>query len=92
MPTSAHPDAILVEAIRRGKPEAWSDLISQYEGRLLSFVGQASDRVLGAPQRQHRQRNDSSDGNHDERDGQPNRQGAAPFNGHGRYPSGSRHR
>jgi RNA polymerase sigma-70 factor, ECF subfamily len=38
MPTSAHPDALLVEAIRRGKPEAWSDLIAQYEGRLLSFV------------------------------------------------------
>ena len=38
MPTSTHSDALLVEAIRRGKPEAWSDLISQYEGRLLSFV------------------------------------------------------
>jgi RNA polymerase sigma-70 factor (ECF subfamily) len=38
MPNSAHPDALLVEAIRRGKPEAWSDLIAQYEGRLLSFV------------------------------------------------------
>ena len=38
MPPAAHPDALLVEAIRRGKPEAWSDLISQYEGRLLSFV------------------------------------------------------
>ncbi len=38
MPTSAHPDALLVEAIRRGKPEAWNDLIAQYEGRLLSFV------------------------------------------------------
>ena len=38
MPTPAHPDALLVEAIRRGKPEAWTDLIAQYEGRLLSFV------------------------------------------------------
>jgi RNA polymerase sigma-70 factor, ECF subfamily len=38
MPTSAHPDVLLVEAIRRGKPEAWTDLIAQYEGRLLSFV------------------------------------------------------
>ncbi len=31
-------DALLVDAIRRGKPDAWSDLISQYEGRLLAFV------------------------------------------------------
>lgn len=38
MPSTAHPDALLVEAIRRGKPEAWNDLIAQYEGRLLSFV------------------------------------------------------
>src|SRR5688572_14673152 len=38
MSSTAHSDALLVEAIRRGKPDAWSDLISQYEGRLLSFV------------------------------------------------------
>jgi RNA polymerase sigma-70 factor (ECF subfamily) len=38
MPSSAHPDALLVESIRRGKPQAWNDLIAQYEGRLLSFV------------------------------------------------------
>ena len=38
MASSAHPDALLVESIRRGKPEAWTDLIAQYEGRLLSFV------------------------------------------------------
>ena len=31
-------DALLIEEIRRGKPEAWNALISQYEGRLLSFV------------------------------------------------------
>ena len=29
---------LLVERIRSGKPEAWNELISQYEGRLLSFV------------------------------------------------------
>ena len=38
MPTSTHPDALLIESIRRGKPDAWTDLIAQYEGRLLSFV------------------------------------------------------
>lgn len=34
----SNPDSLLVDAIRRGKPEAWNDLISQYEGRLLAFV------------------------------------------------------
>jgi RNA polymerase sigma-70 factor (ECF subfamily) len=38
MPTPVHADILLVESIRRGKPEAWSDFIAQYEGRLLSFV------------------------------------------------------
>src|SRR3954467_6362212 len=38
MPNSPHPDLLLVESIRRGKPQAWTDLIAQYEGRLLSFV------------------------------------------------------
>jgi RNA polymerase sigma-70 factor (ECF subfamily) len=38
MPTNTQSDALLVEAIRRGKPDAWTDLIAQYEGRLLSFV------------------------------------------------------
>ena len=31
-------DRLLVAAIRRGEPQAWSQLIAQYEGRLLSFV------------------------------------------------------
>ena len=38
MADSANPDALLVEAIRRGEPQAWTDLIDQYEGRLLAFV------------------------------------------------------
>jgi RNA polymerase sigma-70 factor (ECF subfamily) len=38
MPTTLHPDLLLVEQIRSGKPEAWTALIAQYEGRLLSFV------------------------------------------------------
>jgi RNA polymerase sigma-70 factor (ECF subfamily) len=38
MPTTLHPDLLLVEQIRSGKPEAWNALIAQYEGRLLSFV------------------------------------------------------
>ena len=38
MPDTLHPDVLLVEQIRTGKPEAWNALIGQYEGRLLSFV------------------------------------------------------
>jgi RNA polymerase sigma-70 factor (ECF subfamily) len=38
MPDPSHPDLLLVEQIRSGKPEAWTTLIAQYEGRLLSFV------------------------------------------------------
>lgn len=38
MPATSNADALLVDSIRRGKPEAWTDLIAQYEGRLLSFV------------------------------------------------------
>jgi RNA polymerase sigma-70 factor (ECF subfamily) len=38
MSASPHPDTLLVERIRTGKPDAWNELISQYEGRLLSFV------------------------------------------------------
>ena len=38
MPNSPHPDLLLVEQIRSGKPDAWNTLIEQYEDRLLSFV------------------------------------------------------
>jgi RNA polymerase sigma-70 factor (ECF subfamily) len=38
MPNTPHPDLLLVEQIRSGRPEAWNALIEQYEGRLLSFV------------------------------------------------------
>ena len=35
---SSNPDILLIERIRRGKPDAWNDLIARYEGRLLAFV------------------------------------------------------
>lgn len=38
MPDSPHPDTLLVQQIRSGKADAWTALIGQYEGRLLSFV------------------------------------------------------
>jgi RNA polymerase sigma-70 factor (ECF subfamily) len=38
MPDLSHPDMLLVKQIRAGKPEAWTSLIANYEGRLLSFV------------------------------------------------------
>src|SRR5438874_3439914 len=31
-------DSLLVERIRRGGSDAWTDLIDRYEGRLLAFV------------------------------------------------------
>ncbi len=31
-------DSLLVERIRRGESDAWTDLIDRYEGRLLAFV------------------------------------------------------
>ncbi|MEN1680216.1 MAG: sigma-70 family RNA polymerase sigma factor [Planctomycetota bacterium] len=38
MADASSPDALLIEDIRRGKPEAWTRLIAEYEGRLLAFV------------------------------------------------------
>ena len=38
MSDAANPDQLLVQEIRQGKPDAWTNLIAQYEGRLLAFV------------------------------------------------------
>jgi len=38
MASEPTPDSLLVKQIRTGKPEAWNQLIAQYEGRLLAFV------------------------------------------------------
>ena len=38
MSGSSEADGLLIERIRKGEPDAWSDLISRYEGRLLAFV------------------------------------------------------
>jgi len=38
MTTASETDRILVERIRDGDGDAWGDLISRYEGRLLAFV------------------------------------------------------
>lgn len=38
MPETTNPDALLIEQIRLGKPDAWNRLIADYEGRLLAFV------------------------------------------------------
>ncbi|MGI9456545.1 MAG: RNA polymerase sigma factor [Aeoliella sp.] len=34
----SNPDALLIAEIRKGKPDAWTRLIDEYEGRLLAFV------------------------------------------------------
>ncbi|MEO8495015.1 MAG: sigma-70 family RNA polymerase sigma factor [Planctomycetota bacterium] len=38
MAESSDTDRIIVDRIRSGDSDAWSDLISRYEGRLLAFV------------------------------------------------------
>ena len=38
MPDPLDPDSLLVQRIRQGDTDAWGDLISRYEGRLLAFV------------------------------------------------------
>ena len=38
MSSATETDRILVERIRAGDGDAWGDLISRYEGRLLAFV------------------------------------------------------
>jgi RNA polymerase sigma-70 factor (ECF subfamily) len=38
MSGASETDRLLIARIRHGDPDAWSDLISRYEGRLLAFV------------------------------------------------------
>lgn len=38
MPDPSRTDTLLIERIREGDSDAWGDLISRYEGRLLAFV------------------------------------------------------
>jgi RNA polymerase sigma-70 factor (ECF subfamily) len=38
MPSASEADNLLVTRIRDGQPEAWTELIQRFEGRLLAFV------------------------------------------------------
>jgi len=38
MSATSRADALLIQRIRQGDTDAWSDLIARYEGRLLAFV------------------------------------------------------
>ena len=38
MAHAPNSDALLVERIRAGQPEAWNELIARFEGRLLAYV------------------------------------------------------
>jgi RNA polymerase sigma-70 factor (ECF subfamily) len=41
-------DALLVQRIRKGQPDAWEELIDRFEGRLLAFVeSRLRDRASG---------------------------------------------
>jgi RNA polymerase sigma-70 factor (ECF subfamily) len=45
MPNSS--EALLIDRIRAGQPDAWSELIARYEGRLLGYVGRrVTDRAV----------------------------------------------
>ena len=54
MTTSSEADRLLIERIRGGDSDAWTDLISKYEGRLLAFVESRPDKSRS--QRRHRPR------------------------------------
>jgi RNA polymerase sigma-70 factor (ECF subfamily) len=47
MSSAGKADALLVERIRSGDTDAWSDLISRYEGRLLAFADSRLGRGQG---------------------------------------------
>lgn len=48
MTTSSEADSLLIKRIRQGDSDAWNDLISRYEGRLLAFVeSRLSNRAAG---------------------------------------------
>ena len=38
MPPSSQSDNLLIDRIRAGQSDAWTELIARYEGRLLAFV------------------------------------------------------
>ena len=38
MATASQADSLLIDRIRGGDSDAWSELIARYEGRLLAFV------------------------------------------------------
>ncbi len=44
MPVASQFDRLLIERVRRGNSEAWSELIDRFEGRLLAFV---ASRIKG---------------------------------------------
>ena len=48
MSTASEIDALLIQRIRSGDTDAWGELISRYEGRLLAFVeSRLSNRAAG---------------------------------------------
>ncbi len=38
MPEPSQTESLLIERVRQGEPEGWSDLIARFEGRLLAFA------------------------------------------------------
>ena len=48
MPERSQTDTLLVDRIRAGEQDAWSELIARYEGRLLAFVGSRANSRAAA--------------------------------------------
>lgn len=48
MPSQSEVDALIIQRIRSGDSDAWNELISRYEGRLLAYVeSRLSNRAAG---------------------------------------------
>jgi RNA polymerase sigma-70 factor, ECF subfamily len=48
MPERSETDTLLVDRIRAGGQDAWTELIARYEGRLLAFVGSRANSRAAA--------------------------------------------
>jgi RNA polymerase sigma-70 factor, ECF subfamily len=48
MPDASQTDTLLIDRIRAGQQDAWSELIARFEGRLLAFVGSRANSRAAA--------------------------------------------
>lgn len=48
MPDASQTETLLIDRIRAGQQDAWSELIARFEGRLLAFVGSRANSRAAA--------------------------------------------